>query len=103
MQIEELLKSLNLKDRERLYYRLDDEFGNKQNVVKISSEIDNDRQFTCPHCGSEDIYGHGSYKGRKRYNCQKCNKTFNDYTGTAISGIKEVAKFEKFIAMSLST
>lgn len=103
MQIEVLLQSLEFKDRERLYYRLEDEFGNKQEVVKISSVIDNDRELYCPHCGSEEIYSHGSYKDRKRYNCQRCKRTFNDHTGTAISGIKEVAKFEKFIAMSLKS
>jgi len=103
MEIREILNNLSFSDREHLYNELNNEFGNYSSVIKISSEINPDKKITCPHCESSNIYGHGSYKGRKRYQCQECNKTFNDYTGTAISGIHDIQKFEKFIEMSIES
>jgi transposase-like protein len=103
MEVTDILNNLSIKDRERLYTQLNKEFGIDSSAINIISEINTDKKITCPHCESSNIYGHGSYKGRKRYNCQECNKTFNDYTGTAISGIHDVEKFEKFIKMSVES
>jgi len=47
--------------------------------------------------------GHGTYKGRKRYKCKQCKKTFNDFTGTAISGIKKVEKFQEFLELTVES
>lgn len=30
----------------------------------------------CEHCGSENIYKHGKYKGIQKYICRDCGKTF---------------------------
>jgi len=103
MKRDNILNNLNTKERELLYYQLAKEFGSKLDLIDISSEIEKDKKISCPHCQSVEIYGHGSYKGRKRYQCQSCSKTFNDYTGTAISGIKEIKKFEKYLIMSLDS
>lgn len=100
MEITDILSNLSFEDRERLYNQLNNEFGTNSSPISIASEINTDNKITCPHCESSNIYGHGSYKGRKRYKCQECSKTFNDYTGTAISGIHDIEKFEKFIKMS---
>ena len=32
----------------------------------------------CPYCGSPHIIGHGKYRGRQRYKCKDCDKTYND-------------------------
>ena len=103
MTVEDILLKLSIRDKERLYQLLGKEFGTTPNLVKVNSEIVDDKKVFCPHCETEDIYGHGTYKGRKRYMCKKCNKTFNDFTGTAISGIKKVSKFEEYIAMTLES
>ncbi len=42
-------------------------------------------------------------KGAKRYKCKQCSITFNDFTGTAISGIKKVDKFQEYIKLTLES
>ena len=70
---------------------------------KIVSKINTDNKVLCPHCHTDNITGHGAYKGRKRYKCKQCNKTFNDFTGTAVSGIKKVEKFQEYIELTLES
>lgn len=76
------------------------------NVPKLSMLIDDlnkDRPISCPHCQSSDIYGHGSYKHRKRYKCKSCIKTFNDLTGTAMDGIKKVDEFQDYLVLMIES
>ena len=61
--------------------------------------IGNDRPVHCPHCEAVDIYGHGKYKGRRRYKCRSCSKTFNDFTGTAIDGVKKLEQFQEYLLL----
>lgn len=65
----------------------------------ISKDVSNDRPVHCPHCQASDIYGHGTYKGRRRYKCKSCSKTFNDFTGTAVDGIKKLEQFQEYLLM----
>lgn len=44
-------------------------------------------QKQCPRCASFAVKGHGAYRGRHRYKCLACTKTFNDLTDTPLSGI----------------
>jgi transposase-like protein len=52
---------------------------------------------TCPHCNSHNISRNGNYKGRKRYICKDCHKTYNDLTGTPFSGFHNLKKVESYI------
>ncbi len=75
-------------------------------VPKLNMLIDNlnkDRPINCPHCQSSDIYGHGGYKGRKRYKCKSCTKTFKDLTGTAMDGIKKVDEFQDYLVLMIES
>jgi len=36
----------------------------------------------CPHCRSESVIKHGSYREYQRYLCKDCGRTFNPKTGT---------------------
>jgi transposase-like protein len=56
-------------------------------VVEIRKDAIAQQGIRCPHCKSSEIYGHGKFKGRKRYQCQKCRKTFNELSGTAIDKV----------------
>lgn len=38
----------------------------------------------CPHCGSTQIISYGSFKGKKRYKCKDCEKTFSEFTTSAV-------------------
>ncbi len=37
----------------------------------------------CPHCSAETVSRNGKYKGKQRYICKSCNKTFTDFTNSA--------------------
>jgi transposase-like protein len=72
-------------------------------INEIGKEINNNRLIDCPHCHSREIYGHGQYRGKSRYKCRNCNKTFNETTGTAISGIKKPEAFQSYIKLLLES
>jgi len=47
------------------------------------------REGLCyPHCRSESVIKHGSYREYQRYLCKDCDRTFNDKTGTIFTHAK---------------
>lgn len=96
MNLQEIIKELSQEEKLELAHLLFQDL-NVPNIEQIRSNINKDQKVLCPHCNSTDIYGHGIYKGRKRYKCKVCKKTFNDFTGTAISGIKKTNEFQQYI------
>lgn len=52
----------------------------------------------CPDCGSRTVKGHGKYRGRRRYKCLACSRTFNDLSNTALSGVRDPAVMRAFAA-----
>lgn len=53
---------------------------------------------SCPACKSSLLKGHGKYRGRSRYKCLACFKTFNDLTRTPLAGIHDADKMRQFAA-----
>lgn len=51
----------------------------------------------CPHCNSKNIKGHGKYRGRQRYKCKDCSKTFNDTTASPMAGTHHPDKWAEYI------
>jgi len=51
----------------------------------------------CPYCGSHHVLSNGNYKGRKRYICKHCRKSYNDLTKTPFSGIHDLDKIMKYL------
>jgi transposase-like protein len=69
----------------------------------LNNSTNNISKIECPNCDHSQVVGHGTYKGRGRYMCKSCKKSFNDYTGTAISGIKKVDKFQTYLKLILES
>jgi len=103
MQIQEILSGLDLSEKKKLYDLLKKDMGFIPELDKIKKDLNKDQRVLCPHCLSAEIFGHGLYKGRKRYKCKQCKKTFNDFTGTAISGIKKVEKFQEYLELTIES
>lgn len=103
MDISKLFKRLTTSEKEQLFVLLKKDIGSTPQLDKVKSNLNQDQKILCPHCHSDDVYGHGKYKGRKRYKCKQCNKTFNDFTGTAISGIKKVDKFQEYLELTVNS
>ncbi|QNO13519.1 IS1595 family transposase [Alkalicella caledoniensis] len=55
--------------------------------------------MACVHCGSTSIKRNGKYRGRQRYLCKDCDKTFNDLTNTPFSGSHYPSKWVKYIEL----
>lgn len=52
---------------------------------------------SCPCCQSKKIVKNGTRKGVQKYVCRSCNKNFNYRTGTAISRIQKLNKWNDFV------
>lgn len=98
MDLPNILKNLNMDEKTELARLLHREL-NVPDLNLINKDVGNDRPVSCPHCQAADIYGHGTYKGRRRYKCKSCSKTFNDFTGTAVDGIKKLEQFQEYLLM----
>jgi len=103
MEFQTIIESLDNQEKQNLLVFLKKELGETPQLHKVRATINDNQKVLCPHCRTDDIYGHGMYKGRKRYKCKPCNKTFNDFTGTAISGIKKVDKFQEYLELTLES
>ncbi|GHS86223.1 hypothetical protein FACS1894201_06900 [Bacteroidia bacterium] len=102
MDLKKIIASLSKAEQVELVRLLQYEL-NVPKLAEIHCGQSKDAVVHCTHCGSADIYGHGTYKGRRRYQCKCCRTTFNDFTGTAVSGIKKVAKFQEYINLVLES
>jgi transposase-like protein len=103
MDLQLIIEGLADQEKRDLLVVLKKELGETPELHKVRLKINEDQKVHCPHCHTDDIYGHGIYKGRKRYKCKQCSKTFNDFTGTAISGIKKVDKFQEYLELTLES
>lgn len=45
----------------------------------------------CGHCGSTDTISNGSDRGRKKWRCRACGRSFTATTGTPLWGLKTPA------------
>ena len=86
---EQLIKRINLN--------LDDSPNSVAQLIEVRRGHQEKEKFTCPHCSSEEIVGHGNYMGRKRYKCKSCKKTFNDLTGTSVSCIHKKEEWKSYL------
>jgi transposase-like protein/IS1 family transposase len=57
--------------------------------------------FKCPLCTSEHIVRFGKYKGRQRYKCKVCYKTFSDMTNTVLYRTRKGNEWIAFIECML--
>jgi len=99
MNLPELISDLSNEEKTELFRLLKSEFSSTPVLETVKSKLNKEQVTSCPHCKSIEIQGHGAYKARKRYICKSCNKTFNDFTGTAISGLKKPGKFQEYIEL----
>lgn len=98
MDLHYILDKLDNEEKVELARLLHREL-NVPDLNLVSSEVGRDRPVSCPHCEGVKIYAHGYYKERRRYKCRSCSKTFNDFTGTAVDGIKKLGQFQEYLLM----
>lgn len=57
----------------------------------------------CPHCHSKSIKRWGHQNGRQRYCCGQCRRTFNAFTGTALSHLRVVGMLNRYVGCMMSS
>jgi len=50
----------------------------------------------CPRCGAQPCIRWGHGRGRQRYRCATCRRTFNDLTGTAAAFAKKLTLWPRY-------
>jgi len=100
-QILESIRLLPKSEQEKLLYRINLELVDSEDsvaqLIEMRKEHQEKEKFACPQCESDRIIGHGNYKGRKRYKCINCKKTFNDLTGTSVSWIHKKDEWKSYL------
>ena len=51
----------------------------------------------CPHCRSRHVQKWGTFRGRQRYRCSECRRTFSTFTGTALYYLKHPERWRRFL------
>lgn len=97
MDLKRILLKLSKEEKTELAKLLSKDMKTDIQLNQLKTAINEEQAIMCPHCKSNNIHGHGIYKGRKRYMCISCKKTFNDFTGTAISCIKKTEEFQQYM------
>jgi len=99
MTIQEIVNKFNISEKIELLKSLQKELKHLPQLDKTKNVQINEIKPICPHCQSIEICGHGRHKGRKRYKCKECKRTFNELTGTAVSGLKKQEKFQEYLIL----
>ena len=97
---------LSKQDQIELFNRLKSEFfSNDEDEMKDTYTTIRETRFSgglgCVHCGSVKVKRNGKYRGRQRYFCRDCSKSFNDLTNTPISGSRYLGKWAKYFRLMI--
>lgn len=99
-EIEECLSRLTPEERELL--RKDLELMLNQGEGKFQSALEDKQEHevvVCPHCGGSHIRKIGHVKGRQRYYCNGCGKTFGATTNTVMCKLQKPDLFMWYIGL----
>lgn len=86
------LNHLNNFQIEHLYKLLEEKVLSNAPVTAVINEV-RERRFSngkkCPHCNNEHVVRNGKFKGKQRYLCRNCNKSFCDFTASPVAYSKK--------------
>jgi len=85
--LKQALLKLSESERKELIKELYQETDPYSKVLDIRRQKLDNKQGSCPHCGSFKYIKYGIDKGSRRYRCKECESTFTEYTGTWLSRV----------------
>ena len=65
-----------------------DTFGSESVAADLLQQVRWRNGVECPRCQSDRTVRHGSYREFQRYFCKRCDRSFNDKTGTVFAHSK---------------
>lgn len=111
MDNREFLKSLYAKlspeDRKNFLEHISDDLKTEHKIEESNfDELMLKSRFSegvcCPHCGTTHIGPHGQVRGKKRYICYDCKKTFGLTTKSVFNGHKvDMETYIKYIELMI--
>lgn len=85
----EAIANLGRIDQELVYRKLKETLYPNETFLEAMVQEVRERRFkggvSCPHCSSPETYRNGKSKGKQRYVCRACCRSFGDFTNTPIS------------------
>jgi transposase-like protein len=63
-------------------------FGGRELYVGEIRDAVMSEGLACPHCHGRRVVRYGKRKGVQRYRCRECGRTFTDFTGTVLHGLR---------------
>ncbi|MDF2882315.1 MAG: transposase [Clostridiaceae bacterium] len=75
--------------------------SNDNSVLSHFISLRHGVQRICPRCGSSYTVLYGKSRGKQRYMCKGCRRTFNDFTNTPIAKTHFPEKWEIFIKCTI--
>ena len=108
-QLITMVENLNKYELEQLESKVEELLGKSlshEQIIKLIEESKFNRGEVCPRCKSAWIIKNGKIKGRQKYKCKSCNKQFDEFTNSPLSGtnlpLKTWNKFCKLMFQGLS-
>jgi transposase-like protein len=72
--------------------------SNKLSSLEAIREARFHEGLNCPHCAAQGLFKkNGTYRGRQRYLCKTCKRTFNDLTNTPVHGTHYPDKWSAYL------
>lgn len=88
-KLKESVLSLSTDNREYLLKELLVSLEEKVLPIQVSrGHILDNKMGKCPHCSHDKYVRFGVDKGSQRYKCKSCNRSFTEYTGTWMAGLR---------------
>lgn len=91
------INSLNHSEKEAILDYLEEVITIGSRVTQFTEEVKESRFSrgkVCPRCRHEEISRNGKFKGKQRYICKSCRKTFTDFTRSPrYNSKKDVSKW----------
>lgn len=84
--------SLGRADQQSLYKKLKESLYPASVTLHSATKEVRERRFkdgiVCPHCSSTKIHLNGKARGKQRYVCKDCKRSFGDFTNSPVSRTK---------------
>ncbi len=97
------MRNLSEEDKRQLFEAIkNDVNAEPRKVIGLYEGIREARfrnGLACVHCGSLRVKRKGTYRERQRYLCKDCGKSFNDISGTPLSGTHNPEKWMRYFLM----